>query len=226
MKRSEVNDYLRQALEFFQGHRFHLPPFAHWTPDDWRRRRLEAQYISTRRLGWDITDFGSGNFGQCGLLLFTLRNGYPGDGEKIFAEKIMIVRENQRTPFHFHFQKTEDIINRGGGRLVVELYNSDSAGALASGQVRVRCDGLTRSVAGGGKITLDPGESITLVPGVYHSFYAAQGHALVGEVSSVNDDATDNRFEQALPRFSTIEEDEAPLRLLCSDYSHLEGLIT
>ncbi len=222
MKRSEVNCYLRQAMEFFQAQQFRLPPFADWTPAEWQRRHQEAAYLSARKLGWDVTDFGSGNFGQCGLLLFTLRNGCPGDPEKIFAEKIMIVRENQRTPFHFHFQKTEDIINRGGGTLVVELYNSDSAGNFISGQVNVRCDGLIRSVAGGGKILLAPGESITLVPGVYHSFYAQGGDALIGEVSSVNDDTIDNRFHQALPRFSDIEEDEPPLRLLCSDYARWE----
>ncbi len=226
MKRSEVNQYLRQAFEFFQQHHFRLPPFADWTPDDWQRRHKEAAYIIARKLGWDVTDFGSGKFGQCGLLLFTLRNGCPGDPEKIYAEKIMIVRENQCTPFHFHFQKTEDIINRGGGTLVVELYNSDSAGNFTSGQVSVRCDGLARSVAGGGTIMLDPGESITLVPGVYHSFYARGGDALVGEVSSVNDDTIDNRFHQPLPRFSAIEENEPPLRLLCSDYARLEGSTT
>ncbi len=225
MKRSEVNYYVRQALEFFQLQRFHLPPFAGWTPGDWQRRHQEAAYIRASKLGWDVTDFGSGNFGQCGLLLFTLRNGCPGDPEKIFAEKIMIVREHQRTPFHFHLQKTEDIINRGGGTLVMELYDSDRTGNFVAGPVHVRCDGLVRSVAGGGKVMLEPGESITLVPGVYHSFYAQGSDALVGEVSSVNDDTTDNRFHQALPRFSAMEEDEPPLRLLCSDYTRLEGPI-
>jgi D-lyxose ketol-isomerase len=41
---------------------------------------------------------------------------------------------------------------------------------------------------------------------------------MVGEVSAVNDDDTDNRFYEPLPRFSTIEEDEPPYYLLCTDY--------
>ena len=40
-----------------------------------------------------------------------------------------------------------------------------------------------------------------------------------------NDDLTDNRFLEPLGRFSTVEEDETPLHLLCSDYKHyLEGI--
>ena len=37
----------------------------------------------------------------------------------------MIVEENQETPMHFHWSKMEDIINRGGGNLVIELFRSD-----------------------------------------------------------------------------------------------------
>ncbi len=41
---------------------------------------------------------------------------------------------------------------------------------------------------------------------------------LIGEVSMCNDDNTDNRFLKPLGRFPTIEEDEAPYRLLCNEY--------
>ncbi len=218
MKRSEINGLLREAVDFFQDNHFRLPPFAFWSPDQWIKLGESADYMRSRGMGWDVTDFGSGMFAQCGLLLFTIRNGLVGDPSKIFAEKIMMVRANQRTPFHFHFQKTEDIINRGGGDLVIELYNSDSQGRFAASEVCVRCDGLVRAVAPGGKVILEPGESITLVPGVYHSFFATGGHAMVGEVSSVNDDTKDNRFYEPLPRFAQIDEDERPLYLLCSNY--------
>jgi D-lyxose ketol-isomerase len=40
----------------------------------------------------------------------------------------------------------------------------------------------------------------------------------VGEVSSVNDDANDNRFHRPTGRFPAIEDDEPPLYLLCTDY--------
>ena len=218
MKRSEINEYLRQAAIFFKTHNFQLPPFAFWPSDQWARLGPAADYLRKRGMGWDVTDFASGKFEQVGLLLFTLRNGVPDDPSKIFAEKIMMVRDRQRTPFHFHFHKTEDIINRGGGDLVLELYNSDSQGQFASTTVHVRCDGLERTVAPGEQMILKPGESITLVPGLYHSFYAVDGHALVGEVSSVNDDKTDNRFHEPLPRFAKIMEDEPALYPLCSDY--------
>jgi hypothetical protein len=218
MQRSEVNGYLKEAVAFFKAQRFSLPPFAYWSPEHWATLGAAGDYIRRRGLGWDVTDLGSGKFEQIGLVLFTLRNGLIGDTSKIFAEKIMMVRVNQRTPFHFHFQKTEDIINRGGGRLVIELYNSDPQGKFAATDVRVRCDGLERTVAAGGRRILEPGESITLFPGLYHSFYAAGADAMVGEVSSVNDDTKDNRFREQFPRFATIVEDERPLHLLCSDY--------
>lgn len=222
MKRSEINRYLDEAADFFARHRFHLPPFAFWTPQQWRTVGPEADEIRTCRLGWDLTDFCAGRFEQVGLTLFTLRNGRPGSVEhpKVYAEKIMMVREGQVTPFHFHWKKTEDIINRGAGVLVVELYNCDAAEQFTDAPVRVSCDGLVSEVPAGGKVELGPGESITLPPRLYHSFHAKKGmgHALIGEVSSVNDDATDNRFHAPLPRYPSIEEDAPPRRLLCTEY--------
>ena len=42
---------------------------------------------------------------------------------------------------------------------------------------------------------------------------------LIGEVSMVNDDHSDNKFTEPLGRFPTIEEDEPPVYLLCGDYA-------
>ena len=44
------------------------------------------------------------------------------------------------------------------------------------------------------------------------------GDVLIGEVSTVNNDLTDNIFAEPIGRFAEVEEDEAPLRLLVSDY--------
>lgn len=202
--------------------RFALPPFAFWTPQDWKTIGHEADEIRSRRLGWDLTDFNLGRFDELGLTLFTIRNGRLDDphNQKTFAEKIMVSGEGQVTPFHFHWQKTEDIINRGGGDLIVELYNSDAGERFANTPVRVSCDGVERQVPPGGPVLLRPGESITLIPRVYHKFYArpGTGPVLIGEVSTVNDDATDNRFYEPLPRFPAIEEDQPPLHLLCTEY--------
>jgi D-lyxose ketol-isomerase len=223
LKRSVINQYIAEAGAFFAANQFILPPYADWTPEEWRHRGSEADEIRTSRLGWDVTDFATGNFDSVGLTLFTLRNGSMADAKpaKIYAEKIMFVRENQVTPFHFHFHKIEDIINRGGkgtGRLAVQLYNSDEHGGFAQSPVLVSCDGVAREVEAGGMVYLGPGESITLTPYLYHKFYAVDGHGLIGEVSSVNDDDSDNRFKDALPRYPEIVEDEPPLRLLCTEY--------
>jgi hypothetical protein len=222
MKRSEINRYIEEAKVFFDQHQFRLPPFGYWTTRQWKSLGHEVDEIRSRHLGWDLTDFGSGDFLKQGLLLFTIRNGKLDDpqNKKMYAEKIMVVREGQITPWHFHHLKTEDIINRGAGRLVCELYNSDPHGGYAQTPIKVSCDGVVREVAPGGKVVLGQGESITLVPGLYHTFYGEKGAgtALIGEVSSVNDDASDNRFYTPLPRFPAIEEDEAPAHLLCNEY--------
>lgn len=223
MKRSAINRYIAEAESFFAENHFMLPPYAAWTPEEWRQCGGEADEIRTCRLGWDVTDFHSGCFESLGLTLFTLRNGLPvaGTAAKVYAEKIMFVRQHQVTPFHYHVRKTEDIINRGGhgaGRLMVQLCNSDGNGGFAQSIVSVSCDGVRRQVKPGGSIVLGPGESVTLTPSLYHQFHAVDGDALIGEVSSVNDDETDNYFKEPLPRYPEIVEDEPPLRLLCTEY--------
>ncbi len=228
MKRSEINEIISDAEEFARIRRFHLPPFAYWGVEMWQRRAAEVGQIVERGLGWDITDFGLGNFRERGLTLFTLRNGERDDlrggrGE-IYAEKILVVNVGQITPLHFHWLKTEDIINRGGGRLAVQLYNATADDGLDSSDVLVRVDSMPRRLRAGATISLDPGESVTLTPRLYHAFWAEGERVFVGEVSSVNDDATDNRFYEAVGRFPAIEEDVPPTRLLVNDYKRFLAL--
>ena len=222
MKRSEINAILRDAEAFLRLSGFALPPFAAWTPEDWAAKRPIASEILECRLGWDVTDFGQDDFAKVGLAVFTLRNGRPENlekhREKTYGEKILIVNVGQVTPLHFHRVKMEDIINRGGGKLIVQLYNSTSDARLDSTDVVIMTDGLTRTVPAGGKVRLTPGESITIPQHCYHTFWAEDSRALVGEVSLVNDDNTDNRFYEEVARFSQVEEDEAPYRILVSDY--------
>lgn len=221
MKRSEVNRIMADADAFIRSFGFVLPPFAYWEPE--RMRGPEATEIRARGLGWDITDFAKGNFDEMGLFLFTTRNGRAEDLARgtgmVYAEKIMITRENQLSPMHRHIVKTEDIINRGGGTLIIELFGSNADGSIdRSMGCTVACDGIPRTVEAGGQVRLAPGESVTLVPGDWHAFWAEEGDCLVGEVSTVNDDNTDNIFDPPLGRFSEIEEDVAPTHLLVSDY--------
>ena len=229
LKRSEINLFIAQAIDFFDANHFSLPPFASWTLDMWLQCGSEVDEIRQRQLGWDVTDFDSGAFTSRGLTLFTLRNGGSGGtGHRSYAEKIMMVRDRQITPLHCHHRKTEDIINRGGvaapGNLVVQLYQSAENSSLADIPIDIACDGIIRHVEPGGQITLKAGESITLPPHVYHTFHAVNGDALIGEVSSINDDTDDNHFYPPLARFPEIVEDESPLRLLCTEYPAFNNL--
>lgn len=223
MRRSEINAIIRDADAFIKAHGFYLPPFAYWTPQDWTRKGPEAREIVENHLGWDITDFGSGKYEKCGLFLFTVRNGSLDSLKKLkgktYAEKIMIVGVDQVTPMHFHWSKTEDIINRGGGKLVIQLVNSTADEKLADTLVTVSTDGVVRTVSASDTVVLNPGESITLPVGLYHKFWGAESRVLVGEVSMVNDDNSDNRFYEPVGRFPVIEEDEPPLYLLVQDYA-------
>lgn len=220
MKRSEINQLIKNTKEFFSAMSFQLPPWAFWGPEDWAGRAEECREIVEAMLGWDITDFGSGDIERRGLFLFALRNGRPDKDGKPYAEKIMMVNENQETPFHYHWNKMEDIINRGGGRLVLELYLADDNDSFSHNPVPVSIDGRARTVEPGTPFALSPGESITLYPRLYHRFFAEPGGGpvLTGEVSMVNDDTTDNRFKDTVGRFPEVEEDTEPLHLLISDY--------
>ena len=223
MKRSEIDHYIEDALEFWGGLNFALPPFARFGPEDWRLHAAECREIFELQLGWDVTDFGSGDFLRCGLLLFTIRNGRAGSVEypKVYAEKIMLVRENQITPRHFHWHKCEDIINRGGGNLVIELYHADpKTGKLIGGDFPLSVDGMMRTMHSGDKVILTPGESVTMEHFHAHTFYGepGSGKVMVGEVSMVNDDTKDNCFIDGALRFIPIEEDEAPRHLLGCEY--------
>ena len=50
-------------------------------------------------------------------------------------------------------------------------------------------------------------------------FWGSGGDVLIGEVSTVNDDETDNIFSEPIGRLAQIDEDMAPTHLLVSDYA-------
>ena len=224
MNRSDVNEILLSADRFIRSFGYVMPPFAYWSPQEMRARTAsDAGAIRANRLGWDITDYGQGKFEDLGLFLFTVRNGSAADlaagRGMLYAEKIMISRKDQLSPMHRHNIKAEDIINRGGGKLVLELFAAAEDGSIdTSADVSVPTDGVVRRLPAGGLLKLDPGESVTLMPGVWHAFWGEGGDVLIGEVSTVNDDLTDNVFREPIGRFSTIIEDEKPRHLLVSDY--------
>lgn len=195
MKRSQINAAIRRMEELAKKHCFSLPPFCSWTPLQWQDKGHEYDEIRNTMLGWDITDYGEGRFEQLGFTLITIRNGKLNSKyKKTYAEKMMMIEETQYSPMHFHWNKMEDIINRGGGNVLLRVYNSSEDETFADTPVTIHSDGRCYVVA--------PGTSAVLL----------------GEVSMCNDDDTDNRFYEKLGRFPELEEDDAPYRLLCTEY--------
>ena len=195
MKRSEINRALKRMESVMNDLKISLPPFCNFTPEEWKTKGHEYDEIRDNMLGWDITDYGLGDFSKVGFSLITLRNGNLNAKDKYpkpYAEKLLFIEEGQYSPNHFHWFKMEDIINKGGGNLLIRVYNS-----LPDEEI-----------------------DISIQPFMYHDFEVEKGTGavLLGEVSQVNDDNTDNRFNPPVGRFPEIEEDEAPYRLLCNEY--------
>ncbi len=224
MKRSELNAIMKDAVEFIKSQHFAMPPFVTWTYDEWKDKGEEYREIYDNMLGWDITDFGSGDYSKIGLLMITLRNGnfHNADGTKPYAEKLLLSDVDQVTPYHFHYKKIEDIINRGGGKLVIRCYNSGPNEEKLDTPVTIMSDGRHYTVPAGERIVLLPGQSVALPAGQYHSFWAEESRVLVGEVSRVNDDNVDNHFYESVGRFPDVEEDEPILYPLFSEYPFLK----
>ena len=224
MKRSEINAALREMEAMIREYRVSLPDFCRFTPEEWRTKGHEYDEVRDNMLGWDITDYGQGRFGELGFSLITLRNGNAKMAEKYpktYAEKLLYIREGQYAPMHFHWAKMEDIINRAGGAVLIRVYNSSDSEELDRERpVTVHVDGREITVPAGAQVRLTPGQSVTIPPRLYHDFEveAGSGPVLLGEVSQCNDDLTDNRFLPPMGRFPEIEEDAPPYRLLCGEY--------
>ena len=228
MKRSEINAALREMEQMIRECRCVWRGFCPVTTDACQPMGHDCDEVRDNLRGWDITDYGLGKFDEVGFSLITIRNGnlkmkdtYP----KPYAEKLLYLKEGQYSPMHFHWAKMEDIINRGGGTVLIRVYNSLPDEELdKAGPVTVHIDGHAMTVPAGTQVPLHPGQSITIYPYLYHDFEVAPGTGavLLGEVSQVNDDANDNRFNPPVGRFPAVEEDEEPYRLLCTEYPKAE----
>ncbi len=225
MKRSEVNSAIKWAEELCREHHITLPDFARYAPDKSIFGESHRTNLKKTMLGWDVTDFGSLDFSKVGAVLFTVRNGSvheSGVGTP-YAEKYIFLKDGceQEIPLHYHIQKTEDIINRAGGVFCCQLAVQDENGNpdMTKG-VRVLRDGEYYDAKPGEIIEISTGNSITLEPGVFHRFFAKTGcgDLVIGEVSKINDDNTDNVFANPQERFCEIEEDEPIYRLLVNEY--------
>ncbi len=222
MKRSFCNSVIKETIEFLEVHHFKLPEWAYWSFDAWKQQAQECAYIFDASLGWDVTDSG-GDFATQGLTLFTIRNGIVGDAFHPYCEKIIVMKPGQVCPYHFHKRKVEDIINRSGGALAFRFATATSSHTLSEDKLDVFIDGIRRTVQAQEEIVLHNGQSITIEPQCYHSFYPLEAPVLIGEVSTVSDDNNDNFFLEAVARFPKIEEDEAIHYPLVNDYALLRS---
>jgi D-lyxose ketol-isomerase len=225
MRRSKLNSIITDAITYIEKKGLSLPPFAYWGPEEWKHIGSSSSEIVDNMLGWDVTDFGSGEYEKTGLLIFTFRNGNIRQKEKYpkpYSEKLLLVKNGQKLPYHFHWSKMEDIINRGGGDLELQVYNSGPQEKFADSDVILSVDGTRTTVKAGGIITLHPGQSVTFSSGQYHCWQgkadSPDGYVILFEVSTVNDDTTDNRFYDATNRLPDIVEDEPAKYLLFKDY--------
>lgn len=189
MKRSTVNQAVRDAKRMFSQNGWHLPPDPNW----------------------DVTDFGLDNFEKYGLVLVNLTE------EPEYCEKLMYAKKGMTTPCHAHKEKKEDIIVRQG-ELAIQVWKREPVGTLEEEAFEIKVNGKYRLVRTGEVIRLNSGERITLLPGIYHEFCPLSMECIIGEVSTANDDVHDNYFiNENIGRFSEIIEDELPLVKLVSD---------
>ena len=226
MNRSEINSAIQWAADLMKAYHISLPVYADWSPAEWKAHEAETGLIRRLMLGWDLTDYGCGDFDRIGTVLYTVRNGSDTEPDVgvPYCEKYLIVKEGQRLLNHYHVNKTEDIINRAGGVLQLYLWNADpETGKKLDTDVVVFQDGIRHTYRPGEEILITPGNSITLTPYVAHIFGAKPGYGplICGEVSKVNNDLTDNYFLEPSSRFPEIEEDEPALRPMCNEYGKL-----
>ena len=223
MRRSFIDGRIEAMLEFCARQRFALPPFALWGETQYRADPAAARRIAEAGLGWNVVEFKPDGFASDGLTLITTRMGdwrKLGNGRgRLYGEKAIMALDGQRTPHHYHVVKTEDILNRGGARFIVELFKVDASGARTSDRFDVLKDAAMLNLAPGDRVTLEPGESIVLEPFIAHAFWAEGGPLLAGEVSLANDDFTDNYFTPPLPPAAPIEEDESARYVTVRDHA-------
>lgn len=227
MKRSFIDSRIDAMLALCDRHGVKLPPFAQWDEAQYRADPGAAKRIAEGALGWNIVEFKPGAFSREGLSVFTLRMGdwrhlATGRG-RLYAEKALMALDGQRTPHHYHIVKTEDVLNRGGARFVVELFKVDRAGTPLKERFRVLKDATTLDLGPGDRVSLEPGESLVLEPFVAHAFWAEGGDTLAGEVSLANDDLSDNYFLPPPAAPAPIEEDQAKKYITTRDHARLVG---
>ncbi len=187
MKRSEVNQAVKNAMQFFNKNCWALPPSPKW----------------------DVTDFGLGNFKKYGLVLINLTE------EEEYCEKLMYAFENQVTPAHTHKIKKEDIICRTG-ELIVKVWKGPPGNDRSKLNIKMNGDftsiesGDKIKLSGGERITLVPGIYHEFWP-------VSDECIIGEVSTANDDLHDNFFYNPDVGRFSSIVEDEEPLVTLVSD---------
>lgn len=88
MRRSEVNKIILEVEKNLESNKFFLPKLSMYSLENWRQVfQYESEIVDTM-LGWDISDFGLGNFYDTGIVSFVLRNGSYNNPAK-YPKKIL-----------------------------------------------------------------------------------------------------------------------------------------
>ena len=222
MKRSDINLCIEKAKSFATKMNVFLPPYAFWTVEEWQSKGSECDEIRKTMLGWDVTDFGLGDYYKTGRTLFTLRNGSNEYKEisRRYSEKFIFIEENQAAPIHYHRNKTEDIINRGGGNILVQTCKALPDGTKSNESFMMSINGVEKQMKADEIIRLTPGESILIPAGIIHEFWSEEGTGMTlsGEIGTICDDINDNVFLSPCERFCETEEDVKRSHYLCNEY--------
>ncbi|WP_020529949.1 D-lyxose/D-mannose family sugar isomerase [Flexithrix dorotheae] len=187
MKRSSINQVVREATMFFEANGWTLPPNPKW----------------------DVTDFGLGDFSKTGLVLVNLAE------ENEYCEKLMYAKKGQVTPAHCHAKKKEDIIVRTG-KLAIQVWkgkpesNKDSFSIKINGEWSDVISGEIIYLNSGERLTIVPGIYHEFYP---ESEECIIGEVSTAN-DDLNDNFFIN---PDVGRFSEIDEDEPRMVRLVSE---------
>jgi D-lyxose ketol-isomerase len=209
MKRSQINAALQAARDLLARCQWDLPEWADWSEAEHAANPAVSACLYAQELGWDVTDFGQGDFEARGVTSFCIRNGEPALlSNQPGCEHLHFVADGQIWPFHAHKAKREEITVRCGGNLMVAFTRH---GSFEDAPVWI--DGSPINDPYSRFIRLSPGQSISIPCGLQHSLWSEpnSGPTLFSETSTSRNDRSDSFFLEEQTRFLPIDEDQPKL---------------
>ena len=188
MKRSEINAAISEAKDMIDRYSWVLPKWGYWSKEEYNNNPNLKNYLKNHQMGWDVTDFGKGEFEKKGITLFCIRNGIQGNNDdKPYAEKLLLeVDSNQ-----------------------IEL--NSKIDVLVDGEIVSVAPREPLILKRGQSVTVER----NIYHKFYSA--EGSGMVMAGEVSQVNDDNKDNYFLESVGRFTEIEEDEVAIHPLWNE---------